>query len=234
MVEERFCRTALLLGEEGMAALMAAKVAICGLGGVGGAACEALARSGVGVLRLIDFDIVACSNINRQLPATTETVGQSKVDAVAKRIASIHPHCQVEKRRERITEANVAALLEGMDWVIDAIDDIPAKVAVIRYCKEHGVGIAASMGTGNKLYPEQLQLADLAETTVCPLARHMRQQLRKIGIVSDVPVVYSTEPPIQPQCKLPQGQRTIGSVSFVPPVAGMMLAGYVIRQLTGR
>ncbi len=232
-IEERFVRTALLLGEEALSRLNKARVAVCGLGGVGAAACEALARSGVATLRLIDFDRIVLSNLNRQIPALTSTVGRQKAEVMAERVAQINPGCRVELRSVRLTEDNVVALLSGMDWVVDAIDDVTGKVAIIQYCLEAGIGIVSSMGTGNKLYPELLRLGDIAETKVCPLARMMRQRLRQVGIEKGVPVVYSTEPPIPPKEKLPEGQRAIGSIAFVPPVAGMFLAGYVVRQIAG-
>jgi len=231
--EERFIRTSLLLGEEGLILLGKTKVAVCGLGGVGSAACEALARSGVGALCLIDFDKIAASNINRQIPALESTVGRRKTEVMAERIAQINPACEVSEKPVLLNSENVAELLAGAGWVVDAIDDVPGKVAIIKYCQESGIGIVSSMGTGNKLHPELLRMGDIAETSVCPLARTMRQRLRQVGIIKGVQVVYSTEPPISPKSKLPEGERTIGSIAFVPPVAGMILAGYVVRKIVG-
>ncbi len=233
MMCEWVSRTALLLGTDGIAALANASVTVCGLGGVGAAACEALARSGIGRLTLIDFDTIALSNINRQLPALTSTVGRLKTQVMAERIQQINPACKTYCIDQRLTAENTVQLLSGADWVVDAIDDIPGKIAIICYCKKEGIGIVSSMGTGNKVHPEQLKLADLSDTSVCPLARHMRQQLRKVGIDKGVTVVYSQESPLPLKEKLPVGERTIGSVAFVPPVAGYLLAGYVVRQITG-
>ncbi len=240
--DEFYQRTELLLGAAAIEALKAAKVAVCGIGGVGAAATEALARAGVGALRLIDFDEISPSNLNRQLHTTRQNIGQVKAAAMADRIATINPDCQVEVQAEKITAQTVAGLLDGVDYIIDAIDDVPGKLALIQYAREKQIPIVVSLGTGNKLYPEHLELADISQTQVCPLARKLRRELKKLGIVKGLTVVYSKEQPIVPNVAHKEaivGEREVyqkvvpGSVSFVPPVAGMILAGRVVRALAG-
>lgn len=233
--EAFYQRTEMVLGRAGVERLQSAVVAVCGIGGVGTGAVEALVRAGVGRLRLIDFDVVSLSNLNRQLFTTQQNIGKSKVAAMAERIAEIQPACQVELLQEKIESNGVARCLQGVDAVIDAIDDIPGKLAILAYAKEQGIFVVSSMGTGNKLHPELLELADISQTSVCPLARKLRRELKKIGIENGIPVVYSKEPPVPLAIELPPtAKRTPGSVSFVPPVAGMILAGAVIRHLTGK
>lgn len=227
--DEFYQRTAMLLGEDKLARLLAARVAVCGVGGVGAAAAEALARAGVGRLRLIDFDTIAKSNLNRQLHTTRENVGEVKAAAMAERITAINPHCRVEVLPEKITAGNVAQLLADVDYIVDAIDDVPAKIALAVFAREQGVPLVMSMGTGNKLHPEQLELADISKTEVCPLARKLRRELKKYGITKGLPVVYTREQPIRAD----ESCNTPASISFVPPVAGMILAGKVIRDLAG-
>lgn len=222
-------RTRLLLGD-GVERLAAASVAVFGLGGVGSFAAEALARAGIGRLVLIDGDVVSDSNRNRQLPALVSTVGQAKTAVMAARIADINPACRVETRREmyRPTEREYLRRL-GVDYVIDAIDDVPAKVGLAVEAQLAGIPLVAALGTGNKLQPELLETADIYETSVCPLARVLRRELRQAGVRA-LRVVYSREEPCRPVFA-PGEERVPGSVSFVPPVAGMLLAGEVIRAL---
>ena len=227
--DEFYLRTAMLLGEEKLARLLAAEVAVCGLGGVGSAAAEALARAGVGSLRLVDFDTIAGSNLNRQLHTTLDNIGEVKAAAMAERIAAINPRCRVEVCAERITAENAAELLADVDYIVDAIDDVPAKIALAVFARRQDVPLVMSMGTGNKLHPEQLELADISKTEVCPLARKLRRELKKYGITKGVPVVYTRE---QPQ-RADDSVNTPASISFVPPVAGMILAGKVVRDLAG-
>ncbi len=230
--EERFARSIKLIGETGMEKLQAASVAICGVGGVGSFTAEALARSGIGQLLLIDFDTVSISNINRQILANSDSVGQVKVEVMRRRIDGINPACRVKVEKQFIGPENAAELLpRTLDYVVDAIDNVPGKVAIIQHCLKNGIRVVCSMGTGNKFYPEKLKTGDISESSVCPLARSVRRHLRQVGIEKGVPVVYSTEKPLPVS---DAGSRQVpGSMSFVPPVAGMMLAGLVVRGLLG-
>ena len=235
---EIFSRTQMLLGEQGMERLAHAHVAVFGVGGVGSAAVEALARSGVGELTLVDNDTVSLSNINRQLIATHEWVGRPKVEAAKARIISINPDCRVHVRKLFYTKEEPDAVdISGCDFVIDAIDTVSAKIALIERAQALGVPIISSMGTGNKLDPTRFEIADIYDTSVCPLARAMRRELRARGVKA-LPVLYSREEPLTPVQGpaevVPAGKRSIpGSVAFVPPAAGLMIAGWVIRQMTG-
>lgn len=227
--DEFYRRTAMLLGEDKLAQLLAARVAVCGVGGVGAAAAEALARAGVGSLRLIDFDTIARSNLNRQLHTTLENVGEVKAAAMSERIVSINPHCRVTVVADKITADNVSQLLSDVDYIVDAIDDVPAKISLTVFARRQGIPLVMSMGTGNKLYPEQLELADISQTEVCPLARKLRRELKKQGITNGLPVVYTREQPKRAD----ESCNTPASISFVPPAAGMILAGKVVRDLAG-
>lgn len=222
-------RTVALLGEEALSKLLRARVAVCGLGGVGAACAEALARSGVGALRLIDYDIISRSNLNRQLHTTLRTIGEGKAAALRERIMGICPYCQVEAQAEKVTEMNVAELLTDVDYLVDAVDDIPAKIAIACFAREQKIPLVSSMGTGNKLHPECLELADISQTEVCPLARKLRRELRRLGITKGISVVYSKESPK----KTGTFDGPPASIAFVPPVAGMILAGKVVRDLCG-
>lgn len=232
---ERNQRTALLLGEEGVARLERSFVAVFGIGGVGSFAAEALARAGVGRLLLVDNDTVSESNINRQLIALTSTVGQPKVEVMARRIRDIHPEAEVLCRQDFFSTENADSFpFDQLDYVVDAIDSVSSKVELICRCKEANTPIISCMGAGNKLDPSRFTVTDLAKTDTCPLARVLRQQLRKRGIVH-LPVVYSTEPALTPRETLSEGGRRQlpGSVSFCPPVAGFLAAGVAIRALSG-
>ncbi len=245
-MQEAFARTAMQLGEEAVARLAAARVAVFGIGGVGGYAVEALARSGVGALDLIDDDRVAVSNLNRQIIATHDTVGQYKVDAAAARIAAINPAATVTTHRTFYLPDTAAGFdLTAYDYIIDAIDTVTGKLALAEGASAAGVPLISCMGAGNKLDATAFRVADITETTVCPLARIMRKELKRRGI-AHLKVVYSTEPPLeaaavedtpQPQSDTRPAQRrakpTPGSNAFVPAVAGLILAGEVIRDLTG-
>ena len=245
-MNDLFSRTEGLLGEDAMARLAAARVAVFGIGGVGGYAVEALARSGIGALDLIDDDRVAPSNINRQIIATTHTVGQYKVDAAAERVAAINPACTVRTHRAFYLPQTADRFdLSAYDYVIDAVDTVTAKLALAEAAAAAGTPLISAMGAGNKLDPTAFQVADIADTTVCPLARIMRKELKKRGIYH-LKVVYSTEPPRAPS-PMEEGpapasdtrpaQRrqkpTPGSVAFVPSVMGLILAGEVIKDLSG-
>jgi len=229
-------RTALLLGEAGVNVLKKARVAVFGIGGVGGFACEALARAGVGSLLLVDDDTVSESNLNRQLIALRSTIGQPKVSVMAARIADIDPSIAVETRQCFFDETTAGSFdFSAFDYVIDAIDTVSAKVELICRAKAAGTPIVSCMGAGNKLDPTKFVVTDLAKTDTCPLARVLRQRLRKQGI-QHLQVVYSTEPPLTPLETIQDGGRRQlpGSVSFVPSAAGLVAAGAVIRALCGK
>ena len=239
MVEEQFVRTALLLGEEGVARLKRAKVAVFGIGGVGGFAAEALARAGVGAFLLVDSDRICVSNINRQIIADWNTVGRYKTKVMQERIASVNPDAEVETRECFFLPENADSFdFSGWDYIVDAVDTVSAKLEIIVRAKEAGVPVISCMGAGNKLDPTRFEVADLYETSVCPLARVMRRELKKRGIDS-CKVVYSREEARTPlEGMLSQeesgGRRSVpGSVSFVPSVAGLVAAGEVIRDLAG-
>ena len=239
MVEEQFVRTALLLGEEGVARLKRAKVAVFGIGGVGGFAVEALARAGVGAFLLVDSDRVCVSNINRQIIADWNTVGRYKTKVMQERIASVNPDAEVETRECFFLPENADSFdFSGWDYIVDAVDTVSAKLEIIVRAKEAGVPVISCMGAGNKLDPTRFEVADLYETSVCPLARVMRRELKKRGIDS-CKVVYSREEARTPLDGLLSqeesgGRRSVpGSVSFVPSVAGLVAAGEVIRDLAG-
>ncbi len=224
-VDEAFCRSRMLLGEAALARLAGAKVALFGLGGVGGYCLEALARCGVGQFLLVDGDSFSLSNLNRQLLALLPDVGRPKVAVAAERLRLINPACWVECREEFFTPENADSFdFAAYDYVVDAIDSVGAKTELICRAEAAGVPVISCLGTGNKLDPMGFRLADIYETSVCPLARVMRHELRKRG-VADLQVVYSQEPPIA------AGSRTPGSVSFVPPAAGLLLASAVVKDL---
>ncbi|MBQ7037924.1 MAG: tRNA threonylcarbamoyladenosine dehydratase [Clostridia bacterium] len=227
MSNETFSRTEQLLGADAMQRLSAARVAVFGIGGVGGYVAEALARSGVGALDLFDNDTVCESNLNRQIIALHSTVGQYKVDAMRARIADISPLVKVEAHRCFYMPDNADDYpFDCYDYVVDAVDTVTAKLTIIERAKAAGVPIISCMGTGNKLDPSQLKIADISKTSVCPLARVMRRELRSRGI-SHLKVVYSTEQPI----KSDNTDRTPASVAFVPASAGLMIAGEVVRTI---
>ncbi|MCM1327440.1 MAG: tRNA threonylcarbamoyladenosine dehydratase [Bacteroidales bacterium] len=238
-MSEQFSRTELLIGKDGIGCLSKSRVAIFGIGGVGGYVAEALARSGVGHLDLIDNDKVCVSNINRQIIATHDTVGQYKVDVMKARILSINPEAAVEAHRcFYLPETAGQFDFSNYDYVVDAVDTVTAKIEIIMQAKAAGVPVVSSMGAGNKLEASAFRVADIYETSVCPLARVMRRELKKRG-VEKLKVVYSTEnafsvkeiPAVE---EVPSGKRSIpGSIAFVPSVAGLILAGEVVKDLTG-
>ncbi len=233
-MEGRFSRTELLIGQKGLRVLGKSRVIVFGLGGVGSHAAEALARAGVGSLVLVDFDRVSPSNINRQLHALSSTVGESKALLMGARVKLINPDIQVETRVERYLPGTGQRFFNPVpDYVVDAIDDVPAKVDLIASCVRGNIPVVSSMGTGNKLDPAAFKVADISQTAVCPLARAVRRSLRRLGITSGVTVVFSTEPP--KRCGSGgEGPAVPGSISFVPPVAGFILAGLVVRGLLAR
>lgn len=232
-MKEEFEREAMLLGEEAIKKLEGSYVALFGLGGVGSYAAEALARSGVGRILLIDNDVVSKSNINRQLCALQSTVGRYKVDVVAKRLLDINPDIIIEKRYDFVLPENISSFdFEGFDYVIDAIDTVSAKLAIAQSATEHGTPMISCMGTGNKLDPTALTVTDIAKTSVCPLARVMRRELKKRGI-AHLPVVFSTEEPKQ-QINVEGKKVPPASVAFVPSVAGLIAASEAIKSITSK
>ena len=240
LTDSAFSRTEMLLGGEGLDRLRAARVAVFGVGGVGGYVTEALARAGVGALDLFDADTVSESNRNRQILALCSTVGQPKAEVAAARVRDINPACAVTPHvLFYLPETADAVDLSAYTFVVDAIDTVSAKVELAVRCKAAGVPLIASMGTGNKLDPTGFRVSDVFSTQNCPLARVMRQKLRARGVDS-LPVVWSPELPTPPRFTPPpeeggavQKRLPPGSVSFVPPVAGCILAGYVVRAIAG-
>lgn len=232
-MEEMFARTALLLGEEGLEKLKRARVAVFGLGGVGGAAAEALARAGIGALDLIDADRVATSNLNRQIFALRSTVGMLKTEAAERRIKDISPDCVVRRYDcfflpERAAEFPFAEY----DYAVDAIDTLAGKIGIAKACAEAGVPVVSCMGAGNKLDPAAFRVSDIYSTKVCPLARAMRRLCRENGI-ERLKAVWSREIPMSANIDGENGKRIPGSVSFVPPVVGYIAAGEVVKDIAG-
>lgn len=226
-MEDRWSRTRLLLGKEACYRLTQARIMVVGLGGVGSYVAEGLARSGVGSLLLIDSDRVTISNINRQLVALTSTLGKPKAEIMTDRIKDINPGCNVQAYVTRCDLHTVNELLDNHpDYVVDAIDSVPDKVCLIKECFSRAIPVISSMGAGNRLDPTRFELADISQTNTCPLARKLRHELRKININEGLRVVYSREKPVSTETGLP-----VGSTSFVPPVAGLIIAGAVIRDL---
>lgn len=226
---QEFSRTAMLIGEEALKKLASSRVAIFGVGGVGGYTLEALARSGVGEFDLIDNDTVNITNINRQIIATHDTIGRDKVDVAKERISSINPKAKVNTYKVFYLPENADEFdFSQYDYIVDAVDTVTAKIDIIVKAKEKGVPVISSMGTGNKLDPTQFNVADIYETRVCPLARVMRRELKKRGVDS-LKVLYSEE---EPRIQITDGEKsTPSSISFVPSVAGLIIAGEVIKDL---
>lgn len=230
---DQFSRSLALLGQEGLEKLAGSKVAVFGLGGVGSYTVEALARSGVGKLVLVDHDTVCVTNINRQLAALHSTVGRFKTEVVRERVLDINPEAAVSIFTEFVSATNVDALIDqDVTYIVDAIDTVSAKLVIIEKAFLRGIPVVSAMGAGNRLDPTKLRIADISETDKCPLARVMRRELRKKGIGSGLKVVYSTEPPVKKTYRSEQGEeRTPASVAFVPAVAGLFLAAQVVRDL---
>ena len=238
-MEGIFDRTRLLLGAEAMQKLAGSRVAVFGLGGVGGHAAEGLCRSGVGALDLFDNDEVSLTNLNRQLIATRDTIGMPKAEAMRQRLLSINPEVQLEARQLFYLPENADQVdLSRYDYVIDAIDTVSAKLELAVRCDRLGIPLISAMGAGNKLDPTKLVVTDITQTSVCRLARVMRQELRKRG-VKKLKVCYSTEPALTPLAEesteeaAPGKRQTPGSTSFVPSVMGLIIAGQVVRELAG-
>lgn len=230
----RFERTELLLGRDSLEKLKNAKVIVFGVGGVGSFVCEALARGGVGTITLVDNDVVSESNINRQLIALSSTIGQNKTEVMKDRIMQINPNCSVTSITCFYTKDKEVDI-EGFDYIVDAIDTVTSKLTLIEEANRLSVPIISCMGTGNKLDPTRFEIADISKTSVCPLARVMRRELKMRGI-SHLKVLYSKEEPIFPQKQQSSNEKRSvpGSVSFVPPVAGMIIAGEVIKDIISK
>ena len=238
-MNDLFARTRLLLGRDGLDRLAAARVAVFGIGGVGGYVVEALARSGVGALTLVDSDTVALSNLNRQLEALDSTVGLPKAEAVARRVRDINPYAVLHPMEALYNADNREQFFPAgcrYDYIVDAIDLVSCKLDLAETARRLDVPLIMALGTGNKLDPSLLRLADISETYGCPLARVMRRELKKRG-VTGVKAVYSTEEALTPQTaqagdtKGTAGRPTPGSMAFVPSVAGLILAGEIVRDL---
>ena len=238
-----FSRTGLLIGEEGQNQLSASTIAVFGVGGVGSHCIEALARCGVGRLILIDNDTVSLTNINRQSIAYHSTVGQYKTQVMKKRILDINPQAQILTYETFVLPDKLYPLFHSstcipgsdrpIDYIIDAIDTVTAKLAIVQYAKDHEIPLISSMGTGNKLHGELFEITDITKTSVCPLCRVMRRELKKRGI-AHLKVLYSKEEPLTPVMESEEAgnRRSVpGSISFVPPVAGLLIAGEAIREL---
>mgnify|MGYP000038413456 CR=1 FL=1 len=241
-MQNEFSRTRLLLGSEAMDTLAGARVAVFGIGGVGGYTVEALARSGVGALDLIDDDRVCPTNINRQIIATHSTLGRYKVDVAAERVADINPHAVVRTYKAFYTPDTAHQFdLAAYDYIVDAIDTVTGKLELAQRAAAAGTPLISSMGAGNKLDPTAFEVADISKTSVCPLAKVMRKELKKRGI-AHLKVVYSKEPPLTPvgdagddqngSVRTGQRRQTPGSTAFVPSVVGLIIAGEVIKDLT--
>lgn len=224
-MDERFSRSSRILGEQKMEKLNKSSVIVFGIGGVGGAVLEALVRGGVGTVAVVDKDTVDITNINRQIIATNDNIGEKKVDVAEKRALSINPHINLKKYDLfYLPETAEEIDLSKYDFIVDAIDNVTAKLELIERANKLNIPVVSSMGTGNKLHPELFEITDINKTSVCPLARVMRRELKNRG-VKKLAVVYSKEEPIKTESSVP------GSVSFTPPVAGYLMASYVINKL---
>lgn len=222
-------RVEYVIGQENIAKLQGACVAVVGLGGVGSYIAEALARSGVGALILVDADVVASSNINRQLPALASTMGKLKTEVIAARIADINPQCKVTLRSSFYQPGDFDKFFpQQLDFVADAIDSTASKIDLLTECYNRKIPVISSMGTGNKLNPSALQIADISKTHTCPLAKSVRKRLRMAGIEKGITVVFSTENPVYAtKAEVP------GSMVFVPASSGLLIASYIVRRIIG-
>ncbi len=232
---ERFIRNEMLLGPRAMEKLKSSHVCVVGLGGVGSCAAEALARSGVGELTLVDRDAYSLSNINRQLGALTSTAGRSKAEVMAERVRDINPDCAVHPLAIHYDRETLDSFFDGLDYIADAIDLVSCKIDLICRARDRGIPVLSALGTGNKLDPSRLEVTDLSLTRGCPLARVMRRELRRRDI-RHLKVVYSSEEavPCAPLEAPPPGRRSVpGSVPWVPPIAGIMMAGAIVMDLVG-
>jgi tRNA threonylcarbamoyladenosine dehydratase len=251
MKQHSLSRTELLIGSEGLEKLKNSTVVVFGLGGVGSFTCEALVRAGVGHLILIDDDTVCLTNLNRQIHATFDTIGKTKVELLKERALKINPQCKVEIHQTFVKEDNISDIIPlNADYVVDAIDTVSSKIALVLWCKEYNIDIISCMGTGNKLDPTQFKVTDIYNTKICPLAKVMRYELRKRG-VETLKVLFSEEIPMKPKLeevitckegcvctggtkKCTSKRQIPGSISFVPPVAGMIIGGEVIKDIIAK
>ena len=231
-MQEEFSRTQLLIGKSGIEKLSKSRVAVFGIGGVGGYVVEALVRCGLGNIDIIDNDEVCLSNLNRQIIATRKTLGKPKVEVAKERILDINPNCVVKTFKTFYTPNTASEFdFSRYDYIIDAIDTVSGKISLIEKSKEFGIPIICAMGAGNKLNPTRFEVADISKTSVCPLARVIRTELKKRNI-KDVKVVYSKEIPQKTAFK--DAKKTVpASISFVPPVVGLIIAGEVVKDLIG-
>lgn len=224
-MNEQFVRNAWILGEEGIEKLHGARVLVAGLGGVGGYVCEVLARAGVGSFVIADCDVIDPTNLNRQIIALHSTIGRNKTDLMKERILDIWPEAEVMIREGFLDAGAIEALPCDLDYVVDAIDTVTSKAMLIDWARRHGIPVISAMGAARKIDPTAFRIADISQTKVCPLAKAVRKKLREYGIEDNVKVVYSEEPPAK--------TASMGSLSYVPPVMGMLLAGEVIRDIAG-
>lgn len=228
---EIFTRTRALIGDSGLKKLNNSHVLLCGCGGVGSYTLEALVRAGVGKITVIDSDRVTESNLNRQLIATENTVGMLKTEAAKIRAASINPKLDFTGINEFLNRDNIESLIpENVDYIADAIDFIPAKIALAVYSQNTAVPLISCLGTGNRLDASKFEICDIYKTSICPLARKMRCELKRAG-VKKLTVLYSKSQPVKPTFELYDGKRTVGSISYVPPVAGLLIAQHIILKL---
>ena len=238
----QFARTEILISPENVRKLHQVRVAVIGLGGVGSYAVEALARAGVGSFLIIDFDIVNLSNLNRQLLATHSSLGKPKTELMKQRILEINPKAEVDVVNEFLAQENRDNYLKDLDYIIDAIDSLGPKIGLLEYAINNNLNVISVMGAGNRLDPTDIHISKLSQSWNCPLAKRVRKTLRKRGITTDIPVVYSSEKPIKPDNEdeeeadeiiIQRGRQrqTIGSISYMPAIMGMMAVSYVIRDL---
>lgn len=233
MQDNRFERTVSLIGQNSVDTLAECRIAVFGVGGVGSFVAEALARGGIGTIDLFDNDVVDITNINRQLIALESTVGRYKTDVMAERLKDINPNISVTSNKVFITPKTANEInFEKYDYVVDAVDNVTAKIAICANSREKNIPVISAMGAGNKLDPIAFEVADMEKTSVCPLARVMRYELKKRGITG-VKALYSKEKPITPLCKENGNLKKLSpaSISFVPSTAGLIIAGYVIKEL---
>ena len=230
MVENAFCRTEYLIGQEALQKLKNAKVAIFGIGGVGSYVVEALARVGIGSFVLVDKDTVSISNLNRQIIATLSTIGKNKVDIAKERILSINPNAKVETFTDFFMPGNNKIINNSISYIVDAIDTVTSKIELVMQAKKLNIPVISSMGTGNKLDPTRFEISDIYDTSVCPLAKVMRKEL-KARKINNLKVLYSKEEPIKTNIKDENGKLIPGTISFVPSVAGLIIAKEVVFDL---
>ena len=231
-MSEQFSRTEMLIGKDGIEKLKKSKVAIFGIGGVGSYVVESLARAGVGKFILVDNDEVSTSNINRQIIATTKTIGMPKVEVAKQRILEINPEAKVETYQEFFMPETEGILDESVSYIVDAIDTVTAKIELVIRANNLNIPIISSMGTGNKLDPTRFEVTDIYKTSVCPLAKVMRKELKQRGI-KKLKVVYSKEEPIKVEKDETNKKQVPASISFVPSVAGLIISGEVIKDIIG-